>query len=115
MKLQLKASPDNPDLVSVSYGPIVMAANMGTEGMEKHAPFSNPKLHNDYYTYNYHVPATISNILNVKGKPVTEWLKPVDGQPLTFRTVNSTTGKDYTFIPLFNLHHERYIVYWNLK
>ena len=115
MKLQLKASPDNPDIVSVSYGPIVMAANMGTEGMEKHAPFSNPKLHNDYYTYNYHVPATISNILNVKGKPVTEWLKPVDGQPLTFRTVNSTTGKDYTFIPLFNLHHERYIVYWNLK
>lgn len=115
MKLQVIPTPDNPDVVSISYGPIVLAAEMGTEGMEKPAPFSNPHLHNDYYTYDYHVPATLSNVLNVKGKPVNIWLKPVEGQPLTFKTVNATIDKDYKLIPLFNLRRQRYVVYWNIK
>ncbi len=113
LKLKISATPDNPDVVSVSYGPVVLAAKMGTEGMQKPAPFSNPKLHNDYYTYDYHVPATLSNVLNVKGKPVTEWLKPVVGQPLTFKTVSE--GKEITFVPLYDLHRVRYVVYWHLK
>ncbi|MCX6236397.1 MAG: glycoside hydrolase family 127 protein [Bacteroidia bacterium] len=115
MKLQLSTTPDNPDVVSVSYGPIVLAAKMGTAGMQKPAPYSNPKLHNDYYTYDYHVPATLSNVLNVKGKPVTEWLKPVERYPLTFKTFNIAEGIEFTFVPLFDLHRERYIVYWKLK
>ncbi len=115
MKLKLSATPDNPDVVSVSYGPIVLAAKMGTEGMQKPAPFSNPKLHNDYYTYDYHVPATLSNVLNVKGKPVSEWLMPVDGKSLTFKTVDNIIDKELTFVPLYDLHRERYIVYWQLK
>jgi len=115
MKLQLNPTPDNPDVVSISYGPIVLAAKLGTDGMQKPAPYSNPKLHNDYYTYDYHVPATISNVLNVKGKAVTEWLKPIEGNPLTFKTANIAEGKELTFVPLFDLHRERYVVYWKLK
>lgn len=114
MELQVHPS-DNPDIVSLSYGPIVLAAKMGTEGMEKPAPYSNPHLHNDYYTCNYHVPKTLSNVLQVKGKPINKWLKPVDGQPLTFKTVNVLEGKEYTLIPLYDLHRERYIVYWKLR
>lgn len=115
MKLQVIPTPDNRDVVSVSYGPIVLAAKMGTEGMQKPAPFSNSKLHNDYYTYDYHVPANLSNVLNIKGKPVAEWLKPVAGKPLTFITDQSVGGREYTFIPLYDLHRERYVVYWKLK
>ncbi|MEI6276584.1 MAG: beta-L-arabinofuranosidase domain-containing protein [Prolixibacteraceae bacterium] len=115
MKLQLSATPDNPDVVSVSCGPIVLAAEMGTEGMQLPAPFSNPRLHNDYYTYNYHVPASLSNILNVKGKAVSDWLKQVPGIPLSFKTVDAIAGMDYTLIPLYDIHRERYVVYWNLK
>ena len=116
--MELNVNPsDDPDIVSISYGPIVLAAKMGIEGMEKPAPYSNPKLHNDYYTYDYNVPNDLSNVLNVnvKGKAVTEWLKPVDGKPLTFKTINATDDKSYTFVPLYDLHRERYIVYWNLK
>ncbi|WP_423127217.1 glycoside hydrolase family 127 protein [Gaoshiqia sp. Z1-71] len=114
MELQVNPSA-NPEVVSLSYGPIVLAAKMGTEGMESPAPYSNPNLHNDYYTYEYKVPATLSNELNVRGKPVKEWLKPVDGQSLTFKTVGVSSGKDFTFIPLYDLHRERYVVYWELK
>jgi DUF1680 family protein len=115
MMLEEIPTPDNQNVVSVSYGPIVLAAKMGTEGMKKPAPFSNPKLHNDYYSYQYNVPANLSNELNVKGKPVETWLKPVVGQPLTFKTDQSVSGREYTFIPLYDLHRERYVVYWNLK
>ena len=115
MTLKVIPTAGNPDVFSVSYRPIVLAAKMGIEGMQKPAPYSNPKLHNDYYTYDYHVPANLSNILNVKGKAIETWLKPVVGQPLTFKIDSSVSGKDYTFIPLYDLHRERYIVYWNLK
>ena len=84
MELMLHPS-DNPDVVSITYGPLVLAAEMGTEGrMIKGAPFSNPNLHNDYYTYDYNVPETLTNELKVKGVPVNEWLKPVEGKVLTF-------------------------------
>ena len=114
--MALKVNPsDDPDIVSISYGPIVLAAEMGTEGMQNPAPFSNPKLHNDYYTYNYNVPSDLSNELNVKGKDVINWLRRVEGKPLTFKTDNPLVGKGLTFRPLYDIHHERYVVYWRLK
>ncbi|MCW0482391.1 glycoside hydrolase family 127 protein [Gaoshiqia sediminis] len=114
--MELKVNPsDNPEVVSISYGPIVLAAEMGTEGMKPSAPISNPEMHNDYYTYDFRVPAGLTNDLAIKGKSVEQWLKPVDGKPLTFITDESITGKNYTFVPLYNLHRERYVVYWNLK
>jgi DUF1680 family protein len=115
MKLQVSPTPDNQDVISISYGPVILAAGMGTKGMQKPAPYSNPKLHNDYYTYNYHVPASLSNVLNVKGKPVAEWLKLVTGKALTFKLEDKVTGNEYTLVPLYDLHRERYVVYWNLK
>ena len=114
--MTLKMTPsDDPDVVSITYGPIVLAAEMGTEGMEPPAPFSNPDLHNDYYTYDFHVPADMTNELDAKGKAVSKWLSPVDGKPLTFRTDKALVGKDLTFRPLYDIHHERYSVYWKLK
>ncbi|WP_297091374.1 glycoside hydrolase family 127 protein [uncultured Draconibacterium sp.] len=114
--MELKLNPsDNPDIVSISYGPLVLAAQMGTEGMKKPAPFSNPDLHNDYYTFDYNVPENVLNELDIKGVSLQEWLKPVEGKPLTFKTEKDITGTDYTFIPLYDLHRERYIVYWKLK
>ena len=114
--MELKIHPsDNPDIISVTYGPIVLAAKMGTEGMEKPAPFSNPDLHNDYYTYDYKVPDSLSNKLKVKGKPVDTWLKKIEGKSLTFITDKDVCGKEYNLVPLYDLHRERYVVYWEMK
>lgn len=114
MALEMQPT-DNSEIFSLSYGPIVLAAKMGTAGMEKLAPHSNPDKVDDYYTYDYQVPMALSNTWSVKGKPIHKWLKPVAGVPLTFKTDASLTGKAYTFIPLYNLHRERYVVYWNFK
>jgi Uncharacterized protein conserved in bacteria len=115
MTLKKVPTPDNPDIISLEYGPIVLAAKLGNAEMKTPAPYSNPKLHNDYYTYQYNVPASLSNELRAKGKPVETWLKPVDGQSLTFKTESAVSGQSLTFIPLFDLHRERYSVYWKLK
>ena len=114
--MTLKITPsDNPDVVSVTYGPIVLAGQMGTQGMQNPAPFSNPHLHNDYYTYDYNVPSDLTNDLPVKNLAVNSWLKPVEGKSLTFKTDKALVGKELTFRPLYDIHRERYVVYWRLK
>lgn len=115
MELEVQPS-DNPDIVSISYGPVVLAAKMGTHGMENPAPYSNPNVPMDfYYDYNYRIPANLSNVLNFKGKPIKDWLKPVQGKPLTFTIADTTSEEKITLAPLYDIHRERYIVYWNLK
>ncbi|MGQ1948328.1 glycoside hydrolase family 127 protein [Geofilum sp. OHC36d9] len=114
MVLKINPTPENPNVVSISYGPVVLAAKMGTEGMEAPAPYSNPNLHNDYYTYNYHIPENLCNELNLNGKKISSWLAPVE-EEFKFRGVDSATGKVYEFVPISDLHRERYIMYWKLQ
>ena len=111
MKLELIPTPDNAQKAAVVYGPVILAGDMGTEGMEKPAPFSNPKLYNDYYTYNYHVPTDMVTGLKLNTSSLSESIKPVSGSPLTFKTVN----EGITLQPLYSIHHQRYVVYWDLK
>jgi hypothetical protein len=40
-------------------------------------------------------------------------VKPTD-KPLVFRTKNLGKPDDVTLIPFYNMHHERYSVYWNV-
>lgn len=110
MKLHLIPTPDNAQKAAVAYGPIVLAGVMGTEGMEKPAPFSNPKLYNDYYTYNFHVPTNIVDNLKLDKANLSESIIPVAGSNLTFKVIN----EGVTLQPLYSIHHQRYVVYWNL-
>ncbi len=114
MSVEVHATPENTNVVSFSYGPIVLAAKMGTEGMEKPAPYSNPDLHNDYYTYDYHIPEGLTNKLNLKGKNIEKLVEKND-DTLEFRIKDSVNGQTYEMIPLYDLHRERYIVYWELQ
>lgn len=115
MELHWSDSNKNTETAAVMYGPIVLAAKLGVEGMKQPAPFSNPNLHNDYYTYDYNVPNAITNELQVKGQKFKNWLNPVENKPLTFKAIGIKNKEELIFIPLFDLHRERYNVYWNLK
>jgi len=115
MSLRLEATPDNPKVAAVMYGPIVLAGEMGTEGMTKPAPYHDPKDPYQYYDYDYHIPADIVQTLIPGTQPITYWLKPVQGEPLTFTTSNTGNGKTITLSPYYNLHRQRYVVYWDLE
>ena len=41
-------------------------------------------------------------------------VKPVSGQPLTFRTEGIGRPKDVTLKPFYQIHRQRYSVYWQL-
>ncbi len=102
MNLIFEPTPDGSGLGALVYGPIVMAARLGTEGMESPAPYSNPSLYNDYYTYDYHIPAGLPDEIDIKNLKKTG--------PLTFVTVDGLTIE-----PLYDIHRERYGVYWKEK
>ena len=111
MALQAVATNDNPKKVAFTYGPIVLAGAMGTKDFIYKAPYSNPLLYNDYYTYNYNVPKDITQSLALDVNNLHDAIKPVDGHILTFKTWK----EGVVLKPLYDIHRERYVVYWDLK
>ena len=109
MSLRLEATPDNPQRAAVLYGPVVLAGERGTEGMQSPAPFSNPQLYNDYYTYDYHIPAGLRTTLQVDGLRPDRTIRR-EGRELRF-----TTPQGDVLRPLYDLHRQRYVVYWDLE
>lgn len=109
MQVTLETTPDNPNKAAFMYGPVVLAAERGTEGMQAPAPFSNPALYNDYYTYNFQVPAHLKTSLKIDAKHPESILKRT-GKELVF-----TTGEGDVIRPLYDIHHQRYVVYWDLQ
>ena len=100
------AGNESDGRAAVLYGPVVLAGDMGTEGMEAPAPFSDPSVRNDYYTYNYHVPANLPVTLSVR-----------NGRPELARTgaLEFATPEGVELRPLYDMHRCRYTVYWQLK
>ena len=109
MSMRTEATPDDPSRAALLYGPIVLAGDMGTEGMPGHAPFSDPTVRNDYYTYDYHIPEGLDFTLKIDPENPSAHITRV-GRGLNFKTPD---GRD--ILPLYDAHRHRYVVYWNMK
>lgn len=90
MKLHTKAMPDAPSRMSVFYGPILLA---GALGKEKPDQLGVP-------------------VLITEGKPVEQWVKPLNLQQLEFITHKAGQPHEVKLQPFHTLHNQRYIVYW---
>jgi len=110
MHLRVIEANDNPDKVAFAYGPLVLAAPVGTEGMIAPAPYSNPELHNDYYTYEYHIPDNMDSNLKIDKARAGKTILPVNGAKLTFRI----DGTPIQLEPIYRIHRQRYITYWDI-
>lgn len=109
MKLHWESAPDNKNVAALLYGPVVLAGKLGTEGMKAPAPYSNPKLYNDYYTYDYNIPENIENKTIVRSiKPERSFVKKGDG-------LKFISDKGVELEPLFDVHRQRYAVYWKIE
>lgn len=96
MSLRLETMPDNPNRVAVLYGPIVLAGDLG--------PDKDPAARKSDY-----VPAFLA-----QNKPLQEWITPVEGRPLTFRTINVGKPREVTLSAFYATHNRRYSIYWDL-
>lgn len=108
MALRMEAMPDNPRVVAVLYGPVVLAGELGTAGLEKISPYVTKQL-----DLERHPVPDIPTLVSEPGNLLAH-IEPVAGKPLTFRTKGIGQPKDVTLIPYYRLHHQRLAVYWPL-
>lgn len=93
-------------MVSVLYGPILLAGELGRDRMPSDIGDPSASLG----TPAVNVPA----ISNASADPAT-WLSPVANAPLTFTAHDAGPANGLTFRPLYQVHHQRYSVYWTLQ
>ena len=110
MSLRLVAANDNAKVAAIAYGPLVLAGDMGTGGINPPAPFAKDQL--DFVKYN--IPGDVISSLNVKNRKLTDWLTPATGKQPTFTTKN-VAARPITLLPYYQIDKQRYVLYWNLN
>jgi hypothetical protein len=98
--LHAEALADNPNRVALLWGPVVLAADLGTvesrRGRGGRGQGSFP-------------------VFLTRGQPVDEWLKPVEGKTAAFRAKGvGSTNNEVTFLPFYQLSDHRYGIYWDI-
>jgi len=106
MNLHLYPMPDDPNLAAIMYGPLVLAGQLGAvklprdEVFGKYGPTADP------------VPVPY---LSPPSDELDSWIRPVDGEPLTFRTEGAGNPEDVTLVPFYKLFGQRYAIYWEFR
>lgn len=111
MHLSVEQLPDKSANYSILYGPVVLAASLGTEGQEGlfaddsrmgHAA-SGPRL-----------PLQEMPMIVGDAADIVSYVTPVEGEPLTFKLshVYPAQYDGMTLVPFASLNECRYMVYW---
>ncbi len=96
MSLYTESMPDNDKRIALFHGPTLLAADLG--------PADDPKS-----TQRDYVPVLITD-----GKPVDQWVAPVNLETQTFRTKNVGKPRDVTLVPFHSLHDRHHTVYFDI-
>jgi DUF1680 family protein len=109
MRVRTEWLPRSQEWIAVLWGPVVLAGQLGNEGLEDvdfsntHSYAAGKPLPEDKF------PAFVGSAEDVLAK-----VKPVQGQPLAFRTDGLAVPKDVTLAPFYRVHKQRYAIYWRL-
>ncbi|HZW72081.1 MAG TPA: DUF6805 domain-containing protein, partial [Caldimonas sp.] len=111
--LHVEALPNSKVYQAFMYGPVVLAGDLGTSGMENAnryspnvpaAPLVPPAAHVD-------IPVFVSADL----KQDLAKVKPVAGKPLTFTAPSGLSEPSaVTLVPFYTLFEPRYTIYWKV-
>jgi DUF1680 family protein len=104
MRLSIEAMPDEPQTQAVLYGPLVLAGDLGGDGLTDQTTIGQmgPRVNRSAIE----IPA-----IHAPAADPASWLKPA-GRPLTFRTAGQP--KDLDLAPLNSIFDKRYVVYWQV-
>lgn len=109
MKLRTEMLPNNNTYASVFYGPILLAAKLGSAGLVEsdfHSGTSMPAKDK--------LPAAKIPVMVRPVSEILSHLEPVTGQPLQFATRDLCKPAEVTLVPLNRIYDERYSVYFPL-
>jgi DUF1680 family protein len=102
MQLRAESPRDDTSKQAFLYGPIVLAGQFPRDGID------DSLMHNQGPELAELPPFPVPTLSSASGDPE-KWIRPVAGQPLTFRTVGQ--AQDVTLKPL-NKSWDRFVVYW---
>ena len=122
MHLRAEAMPDDSQLQAFLYGPLVLAGDLGAEGLtEAHIVGPNLRVGFPNVEQNGSPLAAVNRTppipdleiptFRAAGTDLASWIKPTD-KPQVFRTTGQK--KDVTLVPLNSLFDRRYSVYWQV-
>ncbi|HUT31047.1 MAG TPA: beta-L-arabinofuranosidase domain-containing protein [Sedimentisphaerales bacterium] len=109
MSLHLCPMPDDLTLVAVMYGPLVLAGELGTDGLDPKTQYSE----NQGVLRNISVPPAPTFVADIQSPE--GWIKPVEGRTLTFETVGAGRPANVTLVPYYRLFRQRYAIYWRVR
>ena len=90
------------------YGPFVLAGQLGSEGLTT----KNIHTTENWYKFPPEQIATAPPLI-VTSDNITDWIEPVSGKPLTFRTIGQS--EEITLVPYHKLFNQKYIIYWKVQ
>ena len=106
--LYTERMPDDPSLVAIMNGPVVLAADLGTLGLTD----ENRYLKNQRGMHRYKAPEIPIPVLCPGDKGITDWLTPLPGGLSWFSTGNLSDPPGIVLKPYFKLTDERYLIYF---
>jgi len=109
LTLRTEMLPRSQEWISVLWGPVVLAGELGTAGLEGLEFSATPNYVATKALPPARVPAFIGN-----AKDDTAKVKPVAGRPLAFRTAGLALPADVSLAPFYRVHRQRYAVYWRM-
>jgi uncharacterized protein len=105
LRLRLELLPNTTNTVAVLCGPIVLAGELGPNAMP--SPYARNQ------TDLVKVPDPAVPVLIGDTNSLLKHIKSTS-TPLVFQTRKLGRPEDVTLIPFYQMHHERYSVYWNV-
>ncbi|SNS47088.1 hypothetical protein SAMN05421770_1011114 [Granulicella rosea] len=109
MELKAVPLPGSPQIVAFVYGPIVLAGDLGSEGIAPGADLNvNERLYGEVLKEPYAAPV-------LKGDPAAllRQATPAD-EPLSFHLPATGSASSVRLSPYYKIAHRRYVTYWKL-
>jgi len=109
MSLRQEAMPDDPKTVALLYGPLVLAGDLGREGLSESVRYgpSAPPMRRV-------TPVEVPALVVADPQGLLASVRPVPGAPIGFRTEGIGRPRDLSLIPFYKASDQRYSVYWNV-
>jgi hypothetical protein len=109
--LHLQPTPDMPRRAALMWGPLVLAGDLGP--LPARAPGRRGGPGGAADQPRPEPPRIETPLLVAAERPISEWLKPVEGKPGVFKTQGVGRNTDVEFVPFYRLHRRTYTAYFD--
>jgi uncharacterized protein len=109
LQVRTEMLPRSKEWISVLWGPVVLAGELGTEGLE-----GMDLSRTNNYVATKPLPVEKAPVFVGSADDVIAKVKPLEGKPLAFRTAGLARPTDVSLAPFYRVHRQRYAIYWRL-